>query len=227
MHRQQEQLVKAYGKQPSTATEVAEAMVATLLTKHGLLGFAWNVKYSSKVSNSHDCPLDGVSNWCSQYHDKPTSYPGYEGRVWVRFDGNHPERHFSAHDALDEVMGYPGTGGGGGYDGPWEALNAAVFKMYGHNRKEYDNPYPRPDIYSWDFRFFLMDFPELEKAVTEEITWRAIKGNTKFQDASVFEWQDPVVAAADEEFMAASRYEFKRRTERRILKPVNSALLQK
>lgn len=37
--------------------------------------------FGEKISNSHICPLDGVTNWCNRDKTKPSSYPGWDG-VW-------------------------------------------------------------------------------------------------------------------------------------------------
>lgn len=72
-----------------------------------------NVKYSPTVSNSHQCPDNGMTNWCAK--DKgPISYPGWSGRicgVLIR-----PAKHnwsYPASDALNLVGIKTGSGGGG------------------------------------------------------------------------------------------------------------------
>jgi hypothetical protein len=40
-----------------------------------------DVTYNSNVSNSHSCPLNGVTNHSRQDLSKPSSYPGWSGRI--------------------------------------------------------------------------------------------------------------------------------------------------
>lgn len=37
--------------------------------------------YNQTLSNSHDCPRKGVTNWGNRDKDAPTSYPGWRGRI--------------------------------------------------------------------------------------------------------------------------------------------------
>jgi hypothetical protein len=39
-----------------------------------------NLRYEKYISNAYDCPIGGQTNWKKE-KDKPTSYPGYIGKV--------------------------------------------------------------------------------------------------------------------------------------------------
>lgn len=39
--------------------------------------------YSSSVSNTHCCPIDGVTNWGFRDANKPTGYSGYQGQIEI------------------------------------------------------------------------------------------------------------------------------------------------
>jgi len=39
-----------------------------------------NIFYNDKISNTHSCPYNGVTNWGSK-NDKPNGYPGWRGRI--------------------------------------------------------------------------------------------------------------------------------------------------
>lgn len=70
-----------------------------------------NLRWSSHVSNSHSCPLNGVTNWCNSYDDRPTGYPGWQGRIKFKTTCEIP----GFMSALFKNTGINlGSGGGGG-----------------------------------------------------------------------------------------------------------------
>jgi len=74
--------------------------------------------YSDRVSNSHRCPDNGVTNWCARDPNLPTGYPGFQGRIegaLVRSKKNNNSYPYT--DALNLVGIKTGTGGGG--NGSW------------------------------------------------------------------------------------------------------------
>ena len=94
-------------------------------------------------------------NWWRK-KDVPDGYPGYQGRVWIRY--RHKPQGFKSSDNFRETLTYPGTGGGGGYDGPWQHISSL----------RWQNKDPGIAVYSWDYHFFLSDFPELAKSLEQE-----------------------------------------------------------
>lgn len=146
-----------YGE-PATIEEFSDlvpVMVNDILKTRALIGFGWNLSYSPNVSNSHDCPIGGVTNWGGRDENAPTGYPGWHGRIWVLYDRvfrvGGPE-HISS--ALKQIRIHTGTGGYGTYNqtgGPWD----------------YDLIKPHKWApYSRDVRFFSADWP-LEKTMAE------------------------------------------------------------
>lgn len=172
-----------------TLNDVAEHVIDIInrnLKSEGaaVAGFAWDVRHGD-VSNSHDCPIDGVTNW-GRKANKPTSYPGWNGRVWIRY--SKPIKSFGS-EPFRNTLTYTGTGGWGSYNGPWAAVSTARYKN--------KDAYPEPQIYSWDYRFFDSDFPGLE-------TGRAfdrIRGATIDQHS--FRWDNAELAVSDSEFLAS------------------------
>lgn len=67
--------------------------------------------YSQTLSNSHDCPRKGVTNWGNRDKDAPTSYPGWRGRI--TFAVTHSTSFGSNYFDRTPIC----TGGGGGGDG--------------------------------------------------------------------------------------------------------------
>jgi uncharacterized C2H2 Zn-finger protein len=66
-----------------------------------------DVSWSESVSNSHNSPRNGVSNW-GRDKDKPTGYPGWGGRI--EFQLSH-DLGFGS-DVFRNVGIHTGTGGG-------------------------------------------------------------------------------------------------------------------
>lgn len=158
-----------------------------------VVGFAWEVRYGD-VSNSHSCPIDGVENWGNRYAGEPTSYKGWNGRVWIRYS---TDVNSFGSDPMRSTLTYTGTGGIGGYSGPWETINSVVY----HARmKDLGIEYPTPVCYSWDYRFFASDWPLIAEEYEKKIAWAELS-NTAIPDMRhKFEWNDPDVLAADNEF---------------------------
>jgi hypothetical protein len=82
----------------------------------------FRLAWSDHVSNSHDCPVGGVTNWGNRDPDAPTGYPGWQGRMdWVyawpkEWDGHYLGGDlfggFANHYGRSRV--HTGTGGSGG-----------------------------------------------------------------------------------------------------------------
>lgn len=77
-----------------------------------------HLEYNPRLSNSHNCPIKGVQNWCGRDKNKPASYPGYLGHVTI----HHNSIKFGKGDSFltgscdgIKVPGInTGTGGGSG-----------------------------------------------------------------------------------------------------------------
>ena len=100
------------------------------------------LRWSSKVSNSHSCPHNGVQNFGRDLKFKngtpyPTGYPGWEGNI--EFKTSHDIGWSS--DLLGSFRIHTGTGGGSGinrpagyqvrfFDADWHGLAAQTEKEY-------------------------------------------------------------------------------------------------
>jgi hypothetical protein len=193
MHPLQQKIIKVYGHEPQTLDELAQAVIAVaqLNCRNTLVGFHWDIVYWDLVSNSHDSPIGQPQNW-HRDPNLPPGYPGFLGRVWYRFSG--PHGGFGS-DALRNSLTYTGTGGAGGYDGPWERLCHQVYE----HQKKYKT---RIDVhcYSYDYRFFLSDWPLLENMVRQEQTL-ALLSDRVFHCEHRFGWDDPVQVERDRQVL--------------------------
>lgn len=169
----------------------------SLPKKIKVVGFAWNVEYG-KLRVTHSSPIEGTDNWGSD-PKYPTSALGWHGRVWIRYSKDTPR---FGSDPFSKTLTYPGSGGFGSYSGPWATVSAARHNKYGWKRSKGD--YPEVRCYSWDFQFFEDDWPVLKNIVAQQVLFATIAGtNTKKfpMSTSNISWTDPVVAAADKEFV--------------------------
>lgn len=91
----------------------------------------FDMQYSDKASNSHRCPVGGVTNWHRE-KDKPLAYPGFVGRIGFDIKSS---IDISGSILFESTRLYSGTGGDGdhGYSyeftiflDDWPALKTAV-----------------------------------------------------------------------------------------------------
>lgn len=206
MDPRKQRVLKAYGREPETLDELAQAVIKTINTTRcdrydskGLckvVGFSWDVSYGM-ASNSHSAPINGKQNWSRRDKDLPTSYPGWIGRVWIRYSDR---LHSGSSSGFSSTLTYPGTGGAGGYSGPWEAISSARWKRYGH--KSAKDFYPEIDCYSWDYRFYLSDWPALQDDVEKQQVYNTLAGIVDNYPGHKFLWEDTEVKIADAAFIA-------------------------
>lgn len=145
--------IKQTRGEPDTIEEFANVvpnMINDLLHKKNLCGISWEITKHALVSNTHCCPIGGVTNWGSK-PDKPTGYSGWIGRIWVAYRGEMHGRggpYFEdSSSALKALRLHTGTGGYGSYRGPWHDLfeDSEIRKLV--------------SLYSWDLKFFDADWP--------------------------------------------------------------------
>lgn len=191
------QIVERYGE-PTTLDELAwlfinytnDVVFDGQTTR--LIGLAWDLIYSDSVSNSHSCPIGGVTNF-SRESELPLGYPGFKGRLWIRLN-QEVAGIVSRIPAMAFI--HTGTGGIGSYGGPWTGENA-------------DMP-----VYSWDMKVFLDDWPLLESVAIEKLrheeTIRILTHDSRKPSSFLinrFKWADPTVLRLDAEWAAlASGY---------------------
>ena len=204
-YRQQikDKIVKQFGE-PKSLDEMALTVIKTIESYRGprnaefqtrVAGFAWDIRYGV-VSNTHDCPINGETNWGGRDEDRPQNYPGWSGRVWIRY-GNENRNGFGS-DPFSTTLTYTGTGGWGGYNGPFQKISSARFQRYGHSHDP--ECYPEPQVYSWDYRFFAADWPGLIDWREREIILASLKGQS-VSNHHRFEWWDPLTRDQDDQFL--------------------------
>jgi hypothetical protein len=198
-------VLEIYGHEPVDMDDLGKCCIAVLNSQSAdcfketkrkvkVVGLQWEVEHSMSVSNTHVCPLDGVTNWGGDKDNAPRGYPGWQGRVWVRY----AERVESfGNGPWDKTITHPGTGGWGGYSGPWEEIYSLWFKKYGYakSRKKIKDMYPEPQVYSWDFKIFDQDWPHLAK----ESFWTILK-DVNQRAKHRFMFYDHDTRVADEAF---------------------------
>jgi hypothetical protein len=219
-----ELILKAFGKEPETLDEIAQSVIATVNSQKDrngkqikLSGFSWNISYRSSVRNSHDAPVGYPKKWSSfdkgpNGEELPNGYPGFEGRVWIRY----ADRFDTFARNLSGTLTYPGTGGGGAYDGPWQNIETAWWQKYGYNMDK-TATYPRPELYSWDYRFFTYDWPKVAELVSahfeeydKECVFARLQGKREWELPKnpglhhKFLWEDAEMKAADDAFIATN-----------------------
>lgn len=100
-----------------------------------------NLTYSDTVSNSHDCPHNGVTNWggdktLADGTPAPRGYPGFSGRIELTM----PVEPLSfCSDVFEGTRIHTGTGGGGGNGN-----------------------------YGYEVKFFLADWPGIADRIAKE-----------------------------------------------------------
>lgn len=112
-----------------------------------------SITHSASVSNTHDCPHNGVTNWSrrDEFRDgtpKPTGYPGWQGRI--EYQVSHSLSGIT--DLLGPARIHTGTGGGLDnhkygfdvklFDSDWPSLTSyQVLTENINNSFDYGNPY--------------------------------------------------------------------------------------
>jgi hypothetical protein len=163
------------------------------------LGFSWNLVHSEQVSNSHSSPEGYPTNWGIGRPDLPRSYSGWSGRVWIRYAERLP---WFSKDTFDMTLTHTGTGGFGGYYGPWDNLAQLHFNRYGLDKLDKID-YPRPEVFSWDYKIFDADWPQVN-AIKQHEYLACLK---KFEGLPVpdlshhFLWEDLETKAKDKAFI--------------------------
>lgn len=190
------------GAEPASLNELAQGVIQVInsqpATRSGrgrrvqVAGLQWQIDFG-QVSNSHDRPIRGITNWGGRVHGAPRDYPGWHGRVWVRYAA--PIDSFGS-DPWRSTLTYPGTGGFGSYDGPWTRLYSTWFRAGACRPRDWSEP----QIFSWDFRFFLQDWPALERAIEAERISAILRDQKFYYAQHRFLWEDPRILALDKQW---------------------------
>jgi hypothetical protein len=148
------------------------------------IGIKWVVSHSEHVSCTHAAPAGKPTNLLST-KDHPTNYPGWVGRVWVRYS---KDIHRFGSDPFSGSLTHTGTGGSGDYSGPWSHL----FEKRNDIK-----------IFSWDFKIFDEDWPllrEIKKHKNEQFLAKLEDRNPETLKHNFF-WEDYRAKKADQKFI--------------------------
>lgn len=169
------------------------------------VGLSWQVTHSEQVSNSHSSPEGYPQNFMRK-EGVPTSYPGWKGRVWVRYENK--QGYSFGSDPFKRSLTHTGTGGGGAYDGPWESVSHARWIRHGHSRDV--GLFPEVNCFSWDFRIYDADWPLVTENIIDqfekEVMWATLSNQAVPRSPQhKFLWEDPATQVADETFLEECR----------------------
>ena len=189
IHSRKQKVLDIFGKDPEDLDELAECVITVInkQTDNSVIGFCWCINFD-EVRNTHNCPANGKTNWGGRNPRVPTSYPGWSGRVWIRYN-----KAISGSEPFYSTLTYPGTGGFGGYSGPWERVSSEYFKMHGH---KISKDYPRPQIFSWDYSIFLDDWPCIYNNIEAQHIINKLAG-TKMSANHKYMWNDAATIKSD------------------------------
>jgi hypothetical protein len=134
-----------------------------------VLKITHRLQWNDSVSNSHSCPVGGVTCWSSHEakDGRPRGYPGWQGQIeWLV---EWPKEFDSVYLGCDlfskgtfrsgRQRAHTGTGGGAG----------------GHFNKEFNTWCQRP---SYDFRIYASDWPGMARYYEKQKVWKMIGGKT-------------------------------------------------
>jgi len=169
-HPNKKYTMKVFGKDPETLDEVFDSVIAIVNDQCRLnnepdvevVGLEIALTYTPEVSNTHECPLLGTTNWGGNDKTAPRNYPGFQGFICIRY--NKDNESFMDH-YLGHTLTHTGSGGGG-HTGPWGKIKTAYYDAPRHIQKTFE----RPEILRWDYKIFLDDFPELAGWVNKQMT---------------------------------------------------------
>ena len=115
---------------------------------------SFNFSFSPKVSNSHSCPRDGVTNWGGSDKSAPRHYPGWSGRVEWQIAW--PEELDGMYPGSDLFKGrncciHTGTTSGGG-------MKKGV------------------QTFGYEAEIFASDWPKMYEKTSKQRMWEALEG---------------------------------------------------
>ncbi len=130
-----------------------------------LLKITHQLRWSEMVSNSHSCPVGGVTCWSSREAEdgRPRGYPGWQGQIewlveWPReLDGIYLGSDLFSRGTFRSGRQRAHTGSGGGAGG--------------HFNKEFNTWCQRP---SYDFRIYASDWPGMARYYEKQRMWNTL-----------------------------------------------------
>lgn len=167
-----------------------------------ILSLSIDVRYSDSVSCSHHAPLGERTNWSGD-KSRPSNFPGFAGRITVRYK-NRP--HTFGSVPLKPSLTHTGTGGWGSFERGDQELCKAWSELHSRRLRNKIFPWPEPVFYSWDYRFFLQDFPAFQKRFEKMQVINILQDETLSENdlRSNAYWQDPETGRADHRMRSAA-----------------------
>lgn len=188
--------------EPATLDELAQFVILAIRkTGAPITGLSWQIDFTPRVSNTHCCPIGEERNWY-QTDDKPKFFPGFVGRVWVRYDSEVKRNISFGSSPFGSTLTYTGTGGFGAYDGPWKAIGSKVYRA----RLAGNQSIPEPRYFSWDYKIFLQDWPLLEDWIGQEQVMHVLAGTEGPKYRHHFLWEDPDMVEQDKKYLNNEAY---------------------
>lgn len=185
---------KARFGEPQTMDELGHWIVRVAQYRgFPVVGLSWDLRYHPRVSNSHSSPVNGQTN-LGQREDLPKGYPGWTGRVWIRYANSEFGKHYGS-DALNRVQTYTGSGGYGSYDGPWEGVVRDYFRQ-GRSVVSVEDL----KIYSYHYRIFEDDWPAVCRWREQQSIMKTLQGQDGFLLSHDFLWTDPETRKQDRKY---------------------------
>jgi len=193
-------ILRVYGHEPDTLDDLAQCVIKMIDRRQKVVGFAWDISHLENIRNSHNAP-EGYPDNFGNDKKLPTHYPGWSGRVWIRYAK--PVRS-TWHNMFDETLTHPGTGGIGTYNGPWTDVSSIRYYRYGRGipKKFW---YPEIESYSWDYKFYDLDWPLIAEIASKHKMWNILTNEEGDTITHEFKWTDPDTLKADKEFIEETR----------------------
>lgn len=196
MNKYKQHIIKIHGHEPTSLDDFGQCILNILQhnSNNRVLGFSFDVQFGD-CSNTHHAPVGKPLNW-RRRDSLPTSYPGYHGRMWLRLFDRKSGEFFS--DFFRGTMTYPGSGGAGSYNGPWHYLNETFYSV--KKNKKVPEWFIEPNIGSLDYKFFIEDWPLLEKWTEHTKTLNLLK-NKSNRIRHNFLYEDQETVELDKKFI--------------------------
>jgi len=207
-------LQQIYGHEPATMDELGHCLIKLL--DHNLastggakcVGLHWELFHSQRVGNSLAAPEGCATNWRGTFELLPQGYPGWIGRVWVRYG--------------PDSQGVGGCGfGSKPFDNTLTHVSRAVGLVHEYNSHPWADIVHTKNItqhgfldgddgvisyryssvvncYSWELRIFDADWP-----VVAMMNVLRSQDGCQSNHSHTFKWDDPEVVLADQRYMAS------------------------
>lgn len=126
----------------------------------------FSLRWSDRVSNSHSCPHNGVTNWGGRDKTAPLNYPGWSGRFDYVVQSYKSQEGFypGSSDMWKKSRIHTGTGGGGGF-------NQKTFRQ----------------SFGFGIELFAADWPAMAEAYEKAKAWCVMTNSTRPLDVVVNE----------------------------------------